>query len=91
MLTVIVVSFYLWRTRNYSGWSNGLRWLFWLVPFWLLTLLPTVDRLGRHRAGRVLAYVLLAVSVFSVHYRDWNPWRHPWLWQLMEWRNWLPY
>ena len=55
-------------------------------------------RLGDSRAhpaiprwGRVLGYVLLAVSVFSATFRDWNPWRHPWLWQVMQAREWLPY
>jgi hypothetical protein len=83
-LTVVVISFYLVKTTNYGGWTNGLRWLMWLTPFWLLTMLPVVDRLGRCRWGRGLAYVLLAVSVMSVTYRSWNPWRHPWLYNLLE-------
>jgi hypothetical protein len=91
ILTIVVVSFYLWRTHNYSGWSNGLRWLFWLIPFWLLTMVPIVDRLAKSRWGRVLGYTLLAVSIFSATYRDWNPWRHPWIWQVMQAEGWLPY
>lgn len=91
VLTVVVVSFYLWKTQNYSGLSNGLRWLFWLIPFWLLTLLPVVDGLSKSRGGRIFAYVLLALSVFSATYRDWNPWRNPWIWQFMQDHGWLPY
>jgi hypothetical protein len=91
ILTVVVVGFYLWRTSNYSGVSNGLRWLFWLIPFWLLSMVPVVDYLARSRWGRILCYALLAVSIFSATYRDWNPWRHPWLWQVMQAQGWLPY
>jgi hypothetical protein len=30
---------------------------------------------------------MLGVSVFSAFYSNWNPWRHPWLFDLMEWRG----
>jgi hypothetical protein len=91
VLTVVVVGFYLVRSDNYGGWTSGLRWLMWLSPLWLLSMLPVAERLGRSRLGRGLAYVLLAVSVFSVNYRPWNPWRHPWLHNLMEWLGWPGY
>ncbi len=90
-LSAAVVGFYLVKTNNYGGWTNGLRWLMWLTPFWLLTMLPVADRLAGCRWRRGLAYFLLAVSVFSVNYRSWNPWRHPWLYNLMEWLGWPGY
>jgi hypothetical protein len=83
-LSVVVIGFYLVKTTNYGGWSSGLRWLMWLTPFWLLTLLPVADRLAQNRWGRGLAYAFLAVSVMSVNYRSWNPWRLPWLYNLLE-------
>src|SRR5262249_42922665 len=45
-LTVVVVGFYLFFSDNYGGWTCGPRWLIWLTPFWLLTMLPIVDRLS---------------------------------------------
>lgn len=95
LLSGIVIGFYLYgvdpRTRNYGGWTNGLRWLMWLTPLWLLSLLPAVERLSVSRLGRGLAYVLLALSVVSVNYSTWNPWRHPWLFRWMDSWGWIPY
>ncbi|MBY0522117.1 MAG: hypothetical protein K2R98_01890 [Gemmataceae bacterium] len=91
VLTVVVIGFYLVKTTNYGGWSNGPRWLFWLTPLWLLTMLPVVDGLAARRWGRVLGLVLLGISVLSASYRDWNPWRHPWIYEFMDWVGWIPY
>jgi hypothetical protein len=90
-LTVVVVGFYLYKSDNYGGWSNGLRWLMWLSPLWLLTMIPVVEWLGHSRAGRVIVVALFAVSVFSAHYSMWNPWRHPWIYDLMTALGWHAY
>jgi hypothetical protein len=87
----VVVGFYLVKSDNYGGWTNGLRWLMWLSPLWLLTMVPVADWLAGRRWGRWLGYALLAVTVFSVSYRLWNPWRHPWLFDLMESEGWVAY
>jgi hypothetical protein len=90
-LTVIVVGFYALRSDNYGGFTNGLRWLMWLTPLWLLCLLPSADRLGASRWGRGLAYVCLGISVLSANYSPWNPWRHPWLYDLFVSLGWPGY
>lgn len=90
-LSVVVIGFYLIKSDNYGGRTSGLRWLFWLTPFWLLTMLPAVDWLGQRRWGRGLALSLLAITVFSVNYPAWNPWRHPWLYNFMEGWGWIQY
>ena len=90
-LTVVVLGFFLTQTTNYGGWTNGLRWLMWLTPVWLTCLLPMADRLGRSATGRLVAYVCLAASVFSAHYWLWNPWRHPWIYDLMLACGWPGY
>jgi hypothetical protein len=90
-LTVVVVGFYLVKTNNYGGFTSGLRWLMWLTPLWLLTMLPTACRLAQRRWGRGLGYVLLAFSVLSVSYPAWNPWRHPWIYNLMIALGWPGY
>jgi len=89
-VSMIVVGFYLFKTSNYGGWAVGLRWLMWLTPFWLLTMLPVADWLSTRRWGRGLAYVCLAVSVFSANY-PLNPWRNPWLYNFMESQGWTGY
>jgi hypothetical protein len=63
----------------------------WLSPFWLLGMLPAVDWLGRRRWGRALALALLAVSVASVSYPAWNPWRDPWIYNWLEAYGWVRY
>jgi hypothetical protein len=94
-LTVVVLGFYLFvanrMSNNYGGMTSGPRWFVWLTPFWLLTLLPAADRLGARRWGRVLGYALLGLSVLSVSYPAWNPWRHPWLYNFFESQGWVRY
>jgi hypothetical protein len=85
-VSVVVFAFYLTRTSsyNYGGNTSGPRWLFWLTPLWLVAIPPAADRLAVSRWGRGLAAVLLGFSVLSVFYPAWNPWRSPWLLQLLE-------
>ena len=44
--TIVVLGFYLVTSDNYGGWTAGLRWLMWLTPLWLLTMLPVIEWLG---------------------------------------------
>jgi len=90
-LSVVVVGFYLVKSDNYGGWTSGLRWLIWLAPLWLLSMLPVTDWLECRRWGRGTAYLLLALSVLSVSYPAWNPWRQPWIYRLMEAMGWPGY
>ena len=78
-------------TNIQNGGTSGLRWMFWLAPLWLLTMLPMADILARRRWTRALALVLLAFSVLSATYPTWNPWTHPWLMNLtqnLDWGMW---
>jgi hypothetical protein len=84
LVTIAVIGFYIWRTSNYGGWTSGPRWLMWLTPLFLLTMFPCLDWLASRWWGRTLAYLLLGISVLSVSYPAWNPWRHPWIYDLME-------
>lgn len=85
ILTLVCMAFYLTRPledRNYGGVAAGFRWLFWLTPLWLLCLVPATDRLATSRAGRFAGAGLLSVSVLSATYPFFNPWSHPWLFNL---------
>ena len=53
VLTVIVIGYYVYKTDNYGGWTNGPRWLMWLTPLLLLALLPVADYLGNSCWGRI--------------------------------------
>ncbi len=86
-VTAVVLVFFIMRPdgqRNYGGWTSAPRWLIWLTPLWLVTLLPVADWLAGRRWGRVLGYILLAVSVLSVSYPEYSPWRHPWVYNFLE-------
>jgi hypothetical protein len=90
-VSVVVIGFYLVKSDNYGGWTNGLRWLMWLSPLWLLCMLPALDWLARRLWGRWLGYLFLAVSALTVSFAAWSPWRHPWLYRLLEWQGLMPY
>jgi hypothetical protein len=90
-LTVVVIGFYALRSDNYGGHTVGLRWLMWLTPLWLMCLLPSADWLGGSRWGRGAAYLCLGISVLSASYSLWNPWRHPWLYDLLVAFGWPAY
>ena len=82
LISAACLTFYLLQPqlhRNYGGVSSGLRWLFWLAPLWLLTMLPAADALARRPWTRGLCLVLLALSALSASYPTWNPWTDPWL------------
>jgi hypothetical protein len=90
-VSAVVAGYYIATTNNYGGFTAGPRWLFWLIPLWVLAVPPAADRLAGSVAGRVLCAVLLGASVFAAFYPAWNPWRPPWILQLMEFTGHLRY
>ncbi len=84
VLTVATIAFYAWRTNNYGGSTQGLRWLFWLYPFWLALLPAGLEPARDDPVYRRLAIAALLISVFSVGYATSRPWSHPWPLDLME-------
>jgi hypothetical protein len=92
--SLVVLGFYLSQpqiTRNYGGGTCCLRWLIWLTPLWLLTLLPAADKLAGCRYGRAIGLALLAISVFSAVYAADNPWSHPWIFDYWTAMGWIDY
>ncbi len=86
LLTIAMFAFYDWnpKARNYGGSTQGLRWLFWLIPFWMVTLPAGLAPGGSRPIYRGLSLVALMASVFSVGYALRHPWSHPWILDLME-------
>jgi hypothetical protein len=90
-IVVTAIAYYTYKSNNYGGFTNGLRWLFWVTPLLLLSALPVADKLAGSRLGRGLGMLCLAVSAFSAAYTVWNPWRMPWLYHLGELQGWFSY
>jgi hypothetical protein len=92
-VTVVVFGFYLTRTQNYNygGNSVALRWMLWLVPLWLIAMIPVFDAWGSRRGFQVVASILLAASVVSAGLPGSNPWQSTWLLTLMERWGWVNY
>lgn len=92
-LTAVVFGFYLTRTQNYNygGNSVALRWMLWLVPLWLIAMIPVLDAWGSRRGFRIFSSVLLAASVVSAQLPGSNPWQSTWLLTLMEKWKWVDY
>jgi hypothetical protein len=94
VLLIVCVIFYVSRPqidRNYGGVATGLRWLFWLIPVWLVCILPAADRLANSRMARIIAYTLLVISIFSAAYGAMNPWTQPWLFDYWSSMRWIAY
>lgn len=91
-LTVVCILFYIFRPlkdRNYGGVTSGFRWLFWLIPLWLIMLRPAVDWCAERRWARWAATILMAFSAASAAYPALNPWTHPWMYRYFEYLGWL--
>jgi hypothetical protein len=89
LLTAAMFAFYTWnpKARNYGGSTQGLRWLFWLIPFWLATLPPGVEGGQERRLFRWLVLLALGLSVMTVGYALRSPWSHPWILDALEHLN----
>ncbi|MEZ5948223.1 MAG: hypothetical protein R3C12_03110 [Planctomycetaceae bacterium] len=81
------------RTENYNygGVSVALRWVLWLIPFWLLAVAEWLQRCRRVYSLVLVLLILGSPSLYSA-WSCWNtPWQHPWLFKSMESRGWINY
>jgi len=98
-LSLGLLIFYTFKTNNYGGVCQGVRWLFWLIPFWLISLAPVVDRSFHSRKFRVFALIALLLSIMSAsHALSGNkdkgrpgPWSPSWVQILMHDMHWIEY
>ncbi|MEC8338293.1 MAG: hypothetical protein VXZ84_09145, partial [Planctomycetota bacterium] len=77
------------ESRNYGGMTSGPRWFFWLIPLWLIALIPAADWSALHRWRKGLLGTLLFLSVMSASYPTWNPWVQPWIYEAAQHFGWL--
>jgi hypothetical protein len=76
---------YLFATHNYGGVAHGFRWMFWLIPPWLMVLPRALDSPCFERpARRLLLAPLFAISVYSALTCLSRPWGPSWLEILMQ-------
>lgn len=90
-LTTVVAAVYAYKTNNYGGMCEGFRWLFWLVPLWLLFLSDGVQPLSRAATGRFACLLALAISMISMADALPRPWSYGWLQRLAHQLNWIGY
>lgn len=87
IVTVVCIGFYILRPledRNYGGVASGLRWAFWLIPFWLVAIVEPTAALMRKPLGIAVMLLLFAASCFSA-FEPWaKPWQHPWLYDAWQ-------
>jgi len=69
--------------RTYGGMTQGFRWMFWLIPMWVMFIPHGLELARGRRWAGWLAVLLLAVSAMSVYYAIRNPWTRPWIHQLL--------
>ena len=56
VVSAVVLGFFVLKTNNYGGNTSGPRWLFWLIPLWVLAVPPAADRLAKSAGGRLLVF-----------------------------------
>ncbi len=93
LLTVVILLFYWKRTENYNygGVSVALRWVLWLIPFWLLAIAEWLDKIRRPLLVTGLVLLLGGPSVYSAWECWQTPWQQPWLFKVMQTRGWIDY
>jgi hypothetical protein len=85
VVTVVCLGFYILRPledRNYGGVASGLRWAFWLIPFWLIAIVEPTTKLMQRPLGVAVVLLLFAASCFSATEPWSKPWQHPWLYRV---------
>ncbi len=89
-LTLVCWLFYINRPlvdRNYAGLCCGFRWMFWLIPLWLVALIPAADAIAKKPWWRRTAWLLFGVSACSALFGSFHPWMHPWPYALLQLLN----
>ena len=92
IVSTVCIVFYVSRPeidRNYGGVSTSFRWMLWLTPLWIWSMIPVISRMMMRDWGRLLVLALFAASVFSASTALENPWQHPWIYRYLSFLGWL--
>lgn len=83
--SAVVFTFFLIKTTNYGGECQGMRWLFWLAPLWLMIMPYIMEVPALKKPGsKAMIVVLLAVTCFSTLSAMAYPWSSSWLHRLLN-------
>jgi len=91
-VSAICIVFYVSRPeidRNYGGVSSSFRWMLWLTPLWIWSMMPIVTKMMLNSWGRQVVLALFVASVFSAATALDNPWQHPWIYRYLSFLGWL--
>ncbi|HOB75987.1 MAG TPA: hypothetical protein PKG54_15845 [Phycisphaerae bacterium] len=91
VISAVVIGYYTFKTNNYGGGVQGARWLFWLIPLWLLMLPAGIEWIARRLAGRAICYSLLLISMITVAFALRQPWSDSWAHILFRNMGWIQY
>jgi hypothetical protein len=80
---LIIIAFYIIRTRNYGGWCVGMRHLVPMMPLLLLYFALWVDRVRLSRAAWAAVVAAFSIGAFNVQDGLTSPF------QFSVWHNWL--
>jgi hypothetical protein len=86
-LSVVLIGYYTYKTNNYGGSTQGLRWLFWIFPLWLIFVPKGFESGQDNRWMRGLGLLALGLSIMTVGYGMRIPWSHPWILDMIEHMN----
>ncbi len=82
LTSVVVIAFYIMQpqiNRNYGGYCCCPRWLLWMIPLWLVSMMPVVDWLAASRWGKFSCFVALLIGIINATIPANNPWVLPWM------------
>ncbi|MEP0842371.1 MAG: hypothetical protein HRF43_06630 [Phycisphaerae bacterium] len=89
--SVLLVFYTFFQMRNYGGGAQGARWLFWVIPLWLLMMPAGLERLAAWRPARGCCYAALLVSMAGVAFVFRMPWTYSWAHLLFRHLGWINY
>jgi hypothetical protein len=92
LVTIVCIAFYVSRPeidRNYGGVSSSFRWMLWLTPLWIWSIIPAAERMMQSVWGRFAIFSFFIASVFSAATALDNPWQHPWIYRYLSFLGWL--
>jgi len=79
MISLVTMLFVGLRTKDYGGLCVGMRWLFWLIPMWLMMLPYGLIYFSKTKFRIVVSVCLLIVSILTVLDTLPQPWKNSWV------------
>jgi hypothetical protein len=85
----ISLAYFIVDTNSYGGGVQGFRWLFWMIPLYLVLLVPELERLPQR--AWPWAWGALLLSVAAAGHAVYSPWGRSSLHLLFRALGWIDY